>query len=59
MLDIINKKELFVVTIKGGIPEVRWNEFINYTSIIRNIEIGNGKSKRKQERLIQLITWMR
>jgi hypothetical protein len=23
MLDIINKKELFVVTIKGGIPEVR------------------------------------
>jgi hypothetical protein len=40
MLDVINeKKELFVVTLKGGIPEVRWNEFINYAPIIRNIEI--------------------
>jgi hypothetical protein len=40
MLDIINeKKELFVVTLKGGILEIRWNEFIFYTPIIRNIEI--------------------
>jgi hypothetical protein len=43
MLDIINeKKELFVVTLKGGIPEVQWKEFINYGFIIRNIEIGNN-----------------
>jgi hypothetical protein len=59
MLDIINeKKELFVVTLKGGIPEERWNEFINYAPIIRNIEIGNGRSKRKQTKLTQLITKM-
>jgi hypothetical protein len=32
MLPIINeKKKLFVVTLKGSIPEVRWNEFINYS----------------------------
>jgi hypothetical protein len=48
MLDIVNeKKELFVVSLKGGIPEVLWNEFINYTPIIRNTEIGNDKSKTK------------
>jgi hypothetical protein len=40
-LDIINEnKELFVVTLKGGIPEERGNEFINYVVIIRNIEMG-------------------
>jgi hypothetical protein len=50
MLDIIFvKKELFVVTLKGGIPEERWNEFIIYALIIRNFEIGNDKSKRKQK----------
>jgi hypothetical protein len=50
MLDIISeKKELFVGTLKGAIPEERWNEFINYAPIIRNIEIGNDKSKRKQK----------
>jgi hypothetical protein len=44
MLDIINeKKELFIVTLKGGIPEVQWNEINNYTLIIRNIEIENSK----------------
>jgi hypothetical protein len=60
MLDIINeKKELFVVTLKGAIREVRWNEFINYALIIRNIEIGNGRSKIKQKKLTQLITTMR
>jgi hypothetical protein len=59
MLNIINeKKELFVVTLKGGIPEERWNEFINYAPIIRNIEIGNDKSKRKQKKLTQLMTTM-
>jgi hypothetical protein len=48
ILEIISvKKELFVVTLKRGIPEVRWNEFINYAPIIRNIEIGNDKSKNK------------
>jgi hypothetical protein len=57
---IINeKKEVFVVTLKGGIPEVRWNEFINYVPNIRNIEIGNDKSKRKQKNLTQLMTTMR
>jgi hypothetical protein len=45
MLDIINKKkELFVVTLKGGIPEIRWNRFINYAPIIRNIEIRKRSS---------------
>jgi hypothetical protein len=40
MLDIIStKKELFVVTLKGSIPEEWWNEFINYAPIIRKIEI--------------------
>jgi hypothetical protein len=34
------------------------NEFINYTPIIRNIEIGNDKSKRKQKKLTQLMTTM-
>jgi hypothetical protein len=57
MLDIISvKKELFVVTLKGGIREERWNEFINYTPIIRNIEIGNNKSKKKQKKITQLMT---
>jgi hypothetical protein len=59
ILNIINeKKELFVVTLKGGIPEERWNEFINYAPIIRNIEIGNDKSKRKQKKFTQLMTTM-
>jgi hypothetical protein len=59
ILDIISaKKELFVVTLKGGIPEERWNEFINYAPIIRNIKIGNGKSKRKQKKLTQLMITM-
>jgi hypothetical protein len=50
MLDIINKKkELFVVTLEGGIPKECWNEFINYAPIIRNIEIGNDRSKTKQK----------
>jgi hypothetical protein len=57
MLDIINeKKELFVVTLKGGILQVRWKEFINYGPIIRNIEIGNGRFKKKQTKLTQLMT---
>jgi hypothetical protein len=47
MLHIISaKQELFVVTLNEGIPEEWWNEFINYTSIIRNIEIWNDKSKK-------------
>jgi hypothetical protein len=59
MLDIISaKKELFVVTLKGGIREEWCNEFINYTPIIRNIEIGNYKSKKKQKKLTQLMTTM-
>jgi hypothetical protein len=59
MLDIIfAKKELFVVTLKGGIPKLRWNEFINYAPIIRNIEIGNNMSKTKQKKLSQLMTTM-
>jgi hypothetical protein len=59
MLDIISaKKELFVVTLKGCIPKERWNEFINYAPIIRNIEIGNNKLKKKQKKLTQLMTTM-
>jgi hypothetical protein len=59
MLDIINeKKELFVVTLKGGIPEELWNDFINYVFIIRNFEIGNNKSKKKQKKLTQLMITM-
>jgi hypothetical protein len=57
--NVINeKKELFVVTLKGGIPEEKWDEFINYTPIIRSIEIGNNKSKKKQKKLTQLMTRM-
>jgi hypothetical protein len=59
MLDIIfAKKELFLVTLKGGIPEERWNEFINYVFIFRNIEIRNDKSKTKRRKLTQLMTTM-
>jgi hypothetical protein len=59
MLDIFSpKKELFVVTLKGGIPKERWNEFINYAPIIRNIEIGNDKSKKRQKKHTQLMTTM-
>jgi hypothetical protein len=57
MLDIISaKKELFVVTSKGGIPQERWNEFINYAPIIRNIEIENDKLKKKQKKLTKFMT---
>jgi hypothetical protein len=50
ILDIINeKKELFVVTLKGGIPEVRWNEFINYAPIIRNNEIENDVQNKTED----------
>jgi hypothetical protein len=56
MLDIIDeKKELFVVTLKGSIPEVWWNEFIYYAPIITIIEIGNNNSKTKQKKLTQLL----
>jgi hypothetical protein len=59
IMSVINeKKELFVVTLKGGIPEEKWDEFINYTLIIRSIEIGNNKSKKKQKKLTQLMTAM-
>jgi hypothetical protein len=59
MLDIINEKnKQFIVTLKGGIPEVLWNEFINYTPIIKNIEIGNCRFKNKQTKLTQLMTAM-
>jgi hypothetical protein len=48
MLDIIStKKELFVVTLKGVIPEKWGMSFINYATIIRNIEIEDDKSKTK------------
>jgi hypothetical protein len=53
---IFTKKELFVVILKGGIPEERWNEFINYAPFIRNIEIGNDKSKKRQKNFPQLMT---
>jgi hypothetical protein len=49
------KKELFVVMLKGCIPEDKWNEYINYTPIIRSIEIGYNKSKKKQKKLTQLM----
>jgi hypothetical protein len=52
IMSVINeKKELFVVTLKGCIPEGKWDEYINYTPIIRSIEIGNNKSKKKQKKL--------
>jgi uncharacterized protein (DUF486 family) len=49
---------LIVVTLKGSIPEERWNEFINYAPIVRNIKIGNNRSKTKQKKLAQLMTTM-
>jgi hypothetical protein len=59
ILDMISaKKEFFVVILKGGIPEEWWNEFINYSPIIRNIEIWNVKSKKRQKKLTQLMTTM-
>jgi hypothetical protein len=52
IMRIINeKKELFVVTLKGGIPEEKLDEYINYTPIVRSVEIGNKKSKKKQKKL--------
>jgi hypothetical protein len=57
ILDIIStKKELFVVTLKGRIPEERWNKLINYAPIIRIIDIRNDKSKKRQKKLTQLMT---
>jgi hypothetical protein len=42
ILDFISaKKELFVVTLKGGIPEEQWNKFFNNVTIIRSIEISS------------------
>jgi hypothetical protein len=59
MLYIISeKKELLVVTLKGSIPEERWNQFINYAPIIIKIEIGNDKSKKRWKKLTQLMTTM-
>ena len=38
-LEIIKeKKMIFIVTVKGGIPEKHWNNVINFAPIIRNIE---------------------
>jgi hypothetical protein len=57
IMSIINeKKELFVVTLKGNIGEDKHDEFINYIPIIRSIEIGNNKPKKKQKKLTQLMT---
>jgi hypothetical protein len=57
ILDIIStKKDLFVITLKGSIPEERYNEFINYAPIIRNIEIGYYKSKKRQKKLTHFMT---
>jgi hypothetical protein len=49
------EKELFLVTLKGGIPEEKLDEYINYIPIIRSIEIGN-KSKKNQKKLTRLMT---
>jgi hypothetical protein len=43
---ISEKKELFVITLKGNIPEDKWEEYIKYTTIINSLEINN-KSKKK------------
>jgi hypothetical protein len=59
IMSVINeKRELFVVMLKGGISEEKWDEFINYIPIIRNAEIYNNKSKKKQKKLTQLMTTM-
>jgi hypothetical protein len=59
IMSVINeKKELFVVTLKGCISEEKWEEYINYTPIIRSIEISNNKSKKKQKNLTQSMTTM-
>jgi hypothetical protein len=42
IIRVINeKKELFVVKLKGDIPEDKSDEYINFTPIIRSIEICN------------------
>jgi hypothetical protein len=59
MWDIINeKKELFVITLEGSIIKAQWNEFINHAPIIKTIETGNDKSKKRQKKLTQLMTTM-
>jgi hypothetical protein len=50
ILNIISaKKELFVVTLKGGIPEERWNEFINYAPSLETLR-SEITSQRKGRR---------
>jgi hypothetical protein len=34
-----------------GIAEDKWGEYINYTQIIRSIEIDNNKLKKKEKKL--------
>jgi hypothetical protein len=58
MMVISDRKELLMVILKGGIPEDKREEYINYTPIIRSFEIGNNKSKKKQKKLSQVMTTM-
>jgi hypothetical protein len=53
ILDVLKKREdLFIVSLKGGIPRRRYNDFINFAPIFRNIDIG------KQKKLTQLLSTM-
>jgi hypothetical protein len=42
---IAEKSSLFIVTLKGGIPKERWNYFINFPQIIRNIKVGEKRKR--------------
>jgi hypothetical protein len=47
--EYISDKQRMLDTLKGGIPEERWNYCINYAPVLRNIEIGNDNSKKKPQ----------
>jgi hypothetical protein len=50
---IEEKNELFIVSVKGEIPLEKYNEFINFAPIFRNIIIS-----KKQKKLTQLLSTM-
>jgi hypothetical protein len=58
IMNIINSRDtLFIAKVKAHIPEERYNEFISFPPIIRNIDIPteDGKTERK---LTQLFSTM-
>jgi hypothetical protein len=58
MMSIINgREELFIASIKAHIPEERYNEFINFPPIFRNMDVSVSDTK-KERKLTQLLSTM-